>query len=294
MERKHNLVNKHPVVAGILISLLMMFGSQIIATIPSSMEMVASGDLQTQPPMGFSSIVATIIATVLALLLYKRWFRPEFKGVVKGDGLKEGLLYASVIIIYWIITAIVMNMTNTFEFKGITMSILATSIMAGCIEEISFRHGLISTILRNENKEENYIKICVISAVAFGFVHLLNAAMGANLMSTLLQVVSAGCLGIFFAAIFVRTGNILVPMIVHTVHDIYAISVSSGISENGVITASVNPSDFVDLFCCIALAIIAIKICLPKEKRSEILNKWNHIWSKDEINPILNNDQKIL
>ena len=289
MERKHKLVDKHPVAGGILICLLMMFGSQTIASIPTVMEMLASGDYMTQPPAGFSTIVLTIIATAIALWFYKRWFRPEFKGVVKGEGLKEGLLFSLPIILYWIITAIGMSIEKTFAFKGISVAIIATSVMAGCIEEISFRHGLMSTILRNENQENNYVKICLISAIVFGVIHLLNAVVGANLVSTLVQVLGAGCLGVFFAALFLRTGNILPSIIVHTVHDIYAISVSSSATESGLVTGGFVMSDLLDLLCCLALAIYAIKFLLPKEKRGEIKNKWDLIWSKNEQSPILDN-----
>ena len=275
MGRKHNFVDKHTTLAAIIIGVIMLLVSQTIASIPDALALVNGSGTSS----GAMTAILAIAATLLVMWFYKRWFRPEFKGVLTTKGLKEGLLLSWPFVIYWIITAVAMSIEHTFGFKGVSMSI-RVSVMAGCVEELGFRHGIISTILRNKNQKENYVKICLISAIVFGVIHLFNALQGANLMSTLIQVVSAGCMGVFFAVIFIRTGSILPSIIVHTVHDIYAISVSTGVEATGVVTGGVHMSDIVDVICCIALAIFAIVRYLPDAKREEMVELWDNKWSK--------------
>ncbi len=96
---------------------------------------------------------------------------------------------------------------------------------------MAFRHGMISTMLRNRNQKDLILKCCLISSVVFGLIHLANVVQGADPIATLLQAVTATCLGIFFAAIYVNCGNLLPCMIVHALHDIYAISIDATVSE---------------------------------------------------------------
>ena len=76
-------------------------------------------------------------------------------------------------------------------------------------------------------------------------------------------------------------------MIVHALHDIYAISIDATVSEQGVITGMNNLTDIADAILCIALAAYAIYRYLKKDKNLEqIVSLWNHKWGKDSIQAI--------
>jgi CAAX protease family protein len=61
----------------------------------------------------------------------------------------------------------------------------------------------------------------IISSLFFGIVHLLNAAAGANLAATLLQVVYAVAIGLMYAALALRTQTILPLIVTHGLTDFF-------------------------------------------------------------------------
>ena len=271
--RKHKFIDKHPVVGSILMGLLLLFVSSIIMNLCAMIHTQVLGNISE-----LFNILYTVIGALAGFAFYKLWFTPEFKGAFSGGNLKKGFIYCSPFIIYWIITAIAMLIDHKFELKGLPLTTIRVSITAGFIEEMTFRHGIASTMLRNQNRKEWILKASLISSIVFGLSHAFNIFAGANPLSTLLQVVTAGCLGVFFSAIYISCGNILPGIILHAVHDIYAISTTASVSESGVITGGLSFSDIIDLICCIALAIYAIKYYLSLNNQDEIIKIWDQKW----------------
>lgn len=107
----------------------------------------------------------------------------------------------------------------------------------GLIEEGFFR-GLILAVLLSVwgiNKKGIYRSV-IVSSILFGLVHLtnlLNILKGKDVMiETISQVFYATFLGILFAAIYLRTKNLWIPVIIHALFDIadglYAIAIKAG------------------------------------------------------------------
>ena len=117
MTRTHHFVDKHSIIGGMLIGFLMFFVAQTAASIPVVVEMFSSG-ISSEPSAGFLDVIAPILATALVMWLYKRWFRPEFKGVVRAEGCKEGLLLLSPLAIDWLLSGLTMNIDHTFQIQG--------------------------------------------------------------------------------------------------------------------------------------------------------------------------------
>ncbi len=72
--------------------------------------------------------------------------------------------------------------------------------------------GVILTTFRNKYTAW---KAIIFSSLGFGLIHLLNLAMGRELIWVLGQVVWAFLIGLFYGYVFVRTGSLLPSMIVH-------------------------------------------------------------------------------
>ena len=275
--RKHNFIDKHPVGASVLIGFVIFIAIQTIGAFPPAMYEAVTGN---EAPL--LEMLSMIAATAIVMLIYKKRFSPEYKGVVRLEGLAEGLLMGLPILAYWIIASIPSVIDGTFVVKPLTAQILSSAVVAGVIEEAAFRHGIITTMLRNRNQKENLIKVLLISGTVFGLIHMLNMAIGADPIRTILQSVGAIGFGVFFGAIFVTTGNILPSMILHAVHDIFAIVTSADVSDAGMITAGgVGLSQIIDFACMIALGVFAVIRYMPNDKKDEIVALWNRIWSKD-------------
>lgn len=79
------------------------------------------------------------------------------------------------------------------------------SACAGVFEELIFRYYILGRI---EYVTESTLLAVVVSSLFFGVIHILDEGWK--------SVFSTGLFGIFFAVIYVLTGNLLVVIIIHT------------------------------------------------------------------------------
>jgi membrane protease YdiL (CAAX protease family) len=78
-------------------------------------------------------------------------------------------------------------------------------------EEVAFR-GIVLTVFLSRYSERKSI---VFSSLGFGLMHLLNLAMGRELVWVAGQIVWAFSIGLFYGYAFIRTRSLLPSMIVH-------------------------------------------------------------------------------
>jgi len=83
--------------------------------------------------------------------------------------------------------------------------------LPSAFEEVAFR-GIVLTIFLGRYSERKSI---VFSSLGFGLMHLLNLAMGVELVWVIGQVVWAFTIGLLYGYVFVRTRSLLPSMIVH-------------------------------------------------------------------------------
>lgn len=98
---------------------------------------------------------------------------------------------------------------------GVTLLVLANTILVGFSEEAMFR-GLLFHGLRP--------RISIWPAILwtsglFGAVHLLNGFVTGEFGPALVQSAMAACTGLFLMAIFLRTGSLWVSVIYHALWD---------------------------------------------------------------------------
>ena len=271
--RTHPFVDKAPVVASILMAVLGLaiaqMGPQIFKA-PFSKFSVS-----------FDWIIGLIglaVSTTLVLLLYKWWFRPDFSGMTAGN-LTEGFMLLAPILAYWGIST-----GYSFIFERGLLSprmsghIIETAFTEGVLEELCFRGILVCTLLKVWHKKDAYIKAAIVSAVIFGLIHGINIIGGANPGRTFVQVLDAGFLGLFLAAVFIRCGSVIPVMAAHSLHDIIALALPVDVSENGIITGAVTFSSYLDLILSMCLGLVAIFL-LRKSKCEEIRRIWDEKWN---------------
>jgi membrane protease YdiL (CAAX protease family) len=85
----------------------------------------------------------------------------------------------------------------------------------GLFEEVLFR-GLVLLVLLKvmEKNKKGMMSAVIISSVIFGLVHLVNLTV-ADTLPVVIQVFSATGIGVFFAAMYLRTKTLVIPIILH-------------------------------------------------------------------------------
>lgn len=96
------------------------------------------------------------------------------------------------------------------------------SLSVGFFEEIIFR-GMILVYLLNKLKDEkNGVMISIIlSSVIFGFIHVINIFNGASVNSTMLQIGYSFLVGMMWAVLFIKTGNLWLTMLLHATFNFF-------------------------------------------------------------------------
>lgn len=271
--KEHKLTDKHPVLSAILFALggfvLISIVSYVVSTI------FKDNEQSTAQCMTFLSV---IITSLLIGLAYKRKFRLEFEGAMTGGRINIGFMLILIQVGYSTLVSVIKVFDDSVFHMPTAVSILA-ALQAGVMEEILYRGMMISTVMRKWKQDENkVIPAAVICSAVFGGAHLMNA-VAAPLDITLLQVVVTFCSGIFFSAVYLRSGNIVPIIAGHFYHDFveYVISKPDS-SESLVMSGDMSWSDWTEICFTVILAFIGIWL-LRKEKRSEIKEIWEKKWS---------------
>lgn len=104
---------------------------------------------------------------------------------------------------------------------------------------------------------------------------------------SLLQALFTITLGLVACGLFLRTGNVLLPMVWHFVHDV-AVCFLGAFDQapgGGSDTASFGTGDFISLGIMVLLVvvylIVGIKL-LQTDKHEKIIAVWKKRWSMEE------------
>lgn len=235
-------------------------------------------------PLGFlikdsnaAGAIGIVIATFPMLALYKFWFRPEFEGNLRGGDMKTGLMLSLILIPYWLLNVPAGFIFGSAKFGAPTLATVSMALMAGCSEEAAFRGLGISYLMRQWKEEKRIPAIVIISSVTFGLVHIFNALAGGDLGSVVNQTIGAAAMGFFFGALYLRSGNLIMPMVTHAIHDIIAFLDVSGI-QGGVIVSGIDWTSYLDTGLTIVLGLIGLWLVRPA-KQAEIRAMWDKKWN---------------
>ena len=274
--RAHKLTAKFPVIVALLLALIAFYVMQFIA-VPFTLLCRSVFPWHPQD----TSLIGTLFSTGLILFLYKLFFKPEYEGSLKGGSISEGFLLCLAHVAYLVLSSLANMIANSFAIGVPSLQQISASVMAGFLEETAFRALLIATLMRQwRNDEKKFIPAALISAIVFGSTHAFNLFAGANPLQTLCQVFSAGCGGFFFAAVFLRTGNILPTMVMHAIQDIASAAVFPTLSEGMILQGTLGWADYVDLGLGALLCAFGVFLLRPA-KRGRISEVWNKKWSNE-------------
>ena len=157
-----------------------------------------------------------------------------FSNCFKKGGFLRGLLYASPLFVFQAISLIIFFSQNvgnpdvTWRPWYVILYFLITNICVGIREECIYRATLQNIIAKKYTNSVKGIWITVIfSSLFFGLCHISNVFFGMEPLSVLTQVISAAFLGLLYGAIYLRSGNIWVLIVLHSVTDIVGLAGSN-------------------------------------------------------------------
>lgn len=212
----------HPIVFCVLaevVFLASLFVTDLIFTIVLVLLRADFSALDTYLYSTLQELVGALIAVLFLV-------RTDRAGLLRrrGSGFFNGLLvgmYPLVFIGYNTFGSLLLGRpeNGTLQPAVRICTFLANMAMVGVAEEFIFRGVIAQTLLEHFGTSRAGIwKACLLSGLFFGGAHLTNILSSAP-FGVLMQCVFAGSLGVLFAAIYFRTGNLWVLIFLHGAQD---------------------------------------------------------------------------
>ena len=153
---------------------------------------------------------------------------------------------------------------------GIMIYIL-TMFLVGMNEEVIMR-GIVLNLFadRFSNTRRGVLAAIILSSVIFGAAHIPNVLSGVPLSSALIQALQATLLGVLFAAIYLRSGNLWICIIIHALVDFGGL-MASGIFGNGDMTDMIGSLSVLNLVVTVPLFLVPCIVLLRRSKLDEIV-----------------------
>ncbi|MDR1617057.1 MAG: CPBP family intramembrane metalloprotease [Syntrophomonadaceae bacterium] len=204
----------------------------------------------------------------------------KFKGIGKGFCLAWfGFLYIAITFLICFMS-IPENSFIAPSMFYLLIVVLHPFIGTGLFEEVLYR-GLVLKILlkKTGGSKRGIILACVISSAIFGLLHIVNILAGDTVLPTVTLIISATATGLFFAAVFMRTGKLWISIFLHGLLNVSsqifnAIVSPDALTQNTEAQARTDIVGFIinTLFQTLPILIAAV-ILLRKVKPDEISDK---------------------
>lgn len=152
-------------------------------------------------------MIAYSVLSIIGILAVLWWFKLRFKhcgykGVLAFRNFGRACLFALPGLIFVGLNVIGLN------FQNFKIGIILLGFIPAFQEEIAFRGMIVPNLLRIFNRPKGIWLSLFLSAAIFGLIHAGNILVGADVGTTIFQVAYAFGLGMLFAGILIRTGNL--------------------------------------------------------------------------------------
>ncbi len=168
------------------------------------------------------------------------------------------------------VTLISAAISGLFMPGALTVFNVIRFVVVGIFEETLFR-ALPVMIFKNRLWSlKSRILLIAVSSALFSLFHLVNLLSGASLSYTLLQIFYAFCFGVFFCFIYLCSGRILIPVLMHIIHDIITASTTPDLTGAIIYTGKLSPADLV--FPLIhSLILLVFTVIFIDTERADVL-----------------------
>lgn len=283
MANKKQFFGKHPILGGfvaILLAVAFCYGIPVVLAIPviKFILMPLNPDMPREALTSTIVQVTTVITPICAILcavLFTRKIRKRgYNGPVKFFNDPDRELWIFVVI--YVIISVLRNLLGIFTtpngWQQIDLSFrsILTPVMAGITEEVIFRLIPLSLILHEQRDSRRLRAAVLMTSFVFGAWHLFNGGG----LGTVLQSVFAGLVGIFYAAVFLRTGSVVLPALLHLFFDLTVMTI-------GAVKPEADELHVLILLAELVGVVMGI-ILLRKKKHAEIFKVLERAWPMEE------------
>ena len=188
------------------------------------------------------------VATLVIVVVFKKTsiYRSDIALLKKG-WTSAGLFFVLILFYLYMGRAALGRATATFPQ---VLLVLGHCFLIGFCEETLFR-GLVQRAFHAVFKEDSFIHVflaVLCSGVIFGLVHLTNSDLSKSLLSIVFMSVVNIFSGMYYCAIYFRTGkNIWYNILLHGLYDLAGMIVYgrfSGVPLSAMVSPSVSPQSF--------------------------------------------------
>ena len=160
-----------------------------------------------------------IIFGIAILIVSSKLFERKPADILSFRNTKEAIFAGAGFCLFFLYYLIIFA-SGFSRITGLTAGVLLTKIIlqqatTGFYEELNYRFLLLEGLKYTKNKTGTKLIYVLISSVLFGLLHCVTEWNTFTFFQT-------GAIGFAFAVIFVKSGNIVVPMISHFIYDIFA------------------------------------------------------------------------
>lgn len=224
MTMKQNVSDKRTIITAILLTILMTFME--MTALPAAF--FCNIQFAEVNPVYFSLMINFLIAFFVCWICKKTIIR-EWHFGLQREGILEGLMkYGAPAVIATIVATIsfcvgLMPFDNRPSMWRVIIEGIVYYIGVGIMEELYLR-GLLQNIVEKwfGKRQNAAIYAILITSVLFGVGHIFGA-IGQPAMTIICKTVWATTLGIYFGAVYVKTKNLWVPIILHFLVDLCGI-----------------------------------------------------------------------
>ena len=276
MLRNHAV--KHPLIFGTLVIFVFwvaMFATSILIALFGPRFLLVNGDYLIQ--LSVECCVALAGIGLVALFGYNHIWGEKKKGLFSGFLTGGYFIYVQITALL----ACVLELWDRYNQNGtLTMQpawyiiiYIICFLLVGFTEELFFR-GLIANFLFDKHAKNpaGVWTATIWSGLLFGLMHLVNLLSMEDVntvVGVLVQVVSVTAMGMALTAIYYRTRNIWVVVLLHAFNNIWA-GFSSGFFDGASLTETIGSYSPIQCIGAIPFIIVTLVLLRPKKLREII------------------------
>ena len=161
-----------------------------------------------------------------------------------------------------------LNVGGDIDITKSSWRYFLTAVEAGVAEETLFRFAILGVLFYAWRRWRNRLPLALAtSSILFGLAHLTNV-FAQSWDNTLFQAVTAAGIGLFFAVVYVYTGQLWLAMLMHGLLDWTSFTSSGATTMSGKLTLS----DWIATFIEVAFFIL-IAVWMMYGQRRHVMNR---------------------
>ena len=210
----------------------------------------------------FSSISRAVFGFI-TLFIFKKLYNKPIKEILHIKGSKKALVAGMGFLIYFVYYIITWSV-GIGSITGLTAGLFFSQIIlqqltTGFFEELSCRALMLEGYFHSPQSIKNKLVYGFINFLFFGALHVFSGWSTHRFLLT-------GAIGFAFAVVYLKSGNVLIPMVLHFVYDIFANLQDYIVWNNSALF--LNMCSILDIIL-IVMFVISFAILLIREKHDE-------------------------